>query len=86
MPSEDLLCVFYKPQGCFSQIFPASGIETKAVLLMLPLSGCGFTEVQDRQHLIIALRKTLATPLTCRICTADSDPVLITPVSHQQTS
>lgn len=85
------VCILQTLQLHLSQISPASGIEMKPAKLTLIPSGWGFTEVRDRQPLITALKKMLATPLACQICfleweAADSDPVLITPVSYQQTN
>lgn len=47
------------------QISPASNTKMKSAQLTLTPSGWGFTGVQDKQHLITALKKILATSLAC---------------------
>lgn len=62
------VCILQTLRLQLSQISPASGIEMKPAKLTLTPSGWGFTDVQNRQHLITALKKRLATPLACQIC------------------
>lgn len=60
-----IVCIWQSLWLQLLQISPASGTRMELAKLTLTPSGRGFTEVQDRQHLITALKKILATPLAC---------------------